>query len=1395
MRRWLYRSLYASLFALAACGGGGGGCSSCNGVAPLPQGFPKDKRVENAANIRITQSGFSFLNKNLNTIIAGVVDGQGLSNGGKIEFPITTDPNGIDASVAKICEGGADANATPKKCIVEVDLKKADLKIAPAEPNLITIQGTIPVLAENIPGKAIGISIRATVGEGTCKAVVPADVFMDVKIAIETDVNPDHGNRNGLSRVKTTVDPQLTKDQVHLCTTCSGAFCSIGDSILEGIKGALFNTLVDQLKAPITDAVDNALCVKPDDTMSPPCPVGSTPGDGGLCRFEDGTCASQVLGTDGTLDLSSALASISPSTKGGLDFQLAVGGKRPNPDNDGKPLGDMNVINDGSTLSMIGGILPNPVATCVKQRDNGIPTDIPTPTELLDNKVANWPAGLSGPDMGIGLSQRFLDHAMLGVYNSGLLCIQTGTDAVPQLTSNTIGAIVPSMKTLGLQKQNQPIGIILHPGDPPTIAVGTGKPVADNEKDFANTDANLSIQLNNLGIDFYMWSSDRFIRAFTATLDLGIPLNLSVDGKSSITPVLSKIFVINAKVTNNDLVKEDPAKIESAVSQLISGLAGQFLGGALPGFDLSSATASLGIGLTIPPNVEGGGSPGITKLTKGTDDFLGIFASLTVVSPVNRITTMPEFVSKSVSPEGVHFYTMQPSNMPVLHYKVNVHRPAAVVGGSDQAVEHAFKVDQGLWHPWTTNADLAVSDDFLRLQGDHTISIRSRVVGHPESESDVMTMPVMIDADPPQVELVKQDDGSLALDAWDHISHDDVSVRMKLDDGDFSPWLSFAAARVLQTGDAATAIVEVKDQEGNVASISQELRGKIDKSAQPGGSASGCGCTVPGSSEGGSGPVPAGGVLALAGVAVAMLRLRERSRKRAAEALVGAGVLGVFGSFSGCSCSDTDHTGEVTPPNGGAGGESGAGGEAGTGGSAGKPPKGCDLDEDCVRLEPGIIGSYTSTASDGSTVWVAGYNEADYEGEVGSYGDLVVGKWDASAKQVVWDVVDGLDPDEEVDPTSYDVTGWRKGYSEPGDDVGLWTSTQIVGGSPMVSYFDSTHKALKLARLEGDAWKVHTVQTKPNSDIGRYGKLLVVGGKPVIAYLAIEPGTNGKTTSFVRIARASSATPSAAADWTFEDVNVNEDTPCRAAFCTGGTKCDAESLLCVKPATDCSPACKSGEICLPGAAGAASACGAEIGATALQTYPEATGLYISAAVDGADLGLVFYDRVHGNLHRAKKIDDKWDVQVIEGSGSLETDAGIGASLAIDGTDWHVSYVDGIAEALVYVKLTDGTTPGSIEVIDSGQSDEGPHLVGDDSAITVQGGKVRVTYQDATTGILRSATRASSGTWTSNPVPQQGKFGGFFSSQVTLGGKVYGASFWRAAKPAITGNVSLVELPD
>src|SRR5690606_26349161 len=182
--------------------------------------------------------------------------------------------------------------------------------------------------------------------------------------------------------------------------------------------------------------------------------------------------------------------------------------------------------------------------------------------------------------------------------------------------------------------------------------------------------------------------------------------------------------------------------------------------------------------------------------------------------------------------------------------------------------------------------------------------------------------------------------------------------------------------------------------------------------------------------------------------------------------------------------------------------------------NAEEPVYDCATDPNCIELKPGIIGAYTSAAvASNGTVWVSGYNEADWDmGMV--YGDLVVGTWDPASGKVAWQTVDGLPPEEEA-VADYYPGGFRGGGSAPGDDVGLWTSLAIgPNDQPHVAYYDVTHKALKFAYFDGEAWTTSFVEQKQGADIGRYAKLIFLpNGNPAIAYLVIEPGDDGYAVS------------------------------------------------------------------------------------------------------------------------------------------------------------------------------------------------------------------------------------------------------------------------------------------
>lgn len=405
----------------------------------------------------------------------------------------------------------------------------------------------------------------------------------------------------------------------------------------------------------------------------------------------------------------------------------------------------------------------------------------------------------------------------------------------------------------------------------------------------------------------------------------------------------------------------------------------------------------------------------------------------------------------------------------------------------------------------------------------------------------------------------------------------------------------------------------------------------------------------------------------------------------------------------------------------------------------------------CEPLSPGLVGAYLSVASSGDELWAAGYLEkamTDW-GSLYYWGDLVVGRVDG--EKVSWEIVDGLPDDEVVDPELHDPAGFRGGLVEPGDDVGTWASIALdEAGSPVVAYHDRTNRALKLARRTGSGWTVHTVDSVPDGEAGRYAKLVIAGGAIQVAYLFAEPLAGDVTRSGVRLATATSKEPGEG-DWTFEDVVSSENpSPSKAVF---------------------------------------------------NAYPKLVGTYVAAAADGGSgLGLVYHDGVRGNLVAARKKGGAWESVVLDGeeNGEDTGNVGVGASLFIDGDTWHVAYKDQDRKALRYLRIEGGSV-AERALVDTGarakgETFAGQHAVGDDTSILVAaGGKVHVSYQDATAGVLRHAigTPGAGGTtWEIEPLPEE-RFGGWFSKLVLHDGALRVASWSRARGTTLEGDVSVI----
>ena len=333
MPRRFLKHIFAILVLLIVAGCSGGGCSGCAGcgITPLPQGFPVEARIENAGSVRLTQSGLQFLSANIGTLVKAALGNMG--TGGVITFPIpestsTTTIVFVDCDIT-VCPGGPNPDGSPPKCSAEIDVGNAKLNVTTKGPHNVVISGPLPIRLQNLPVDTCLGGMTVTMnGNDNCPGENQtfANVALNVDISIEIDANPAH-SRHGYTRlkvVKVEIDQAQLEANTHF--SCGGFF----GQIVEFVKGLVFGQLV----GPLVDTLQTRSTISSARSPTPssirPAPT-ARPTTARTCKYTDGECVSIVLGTDGHINLSAFLSSISPGTKGGLDFLFAAGGESDTP--------------------------------------------------------------------------------------------------------------------------------------------------------------------------------------------------------------------------------------------------------------------------------------------------------------------------------------------------------------------------------------------------------------------------------------------------------------------------------------------------------------------------------------------------------------------------------------------------------------------------------------------------------------------------------------------------------------------------------------------------------------------------------------------------------------------------------------------------------------------------------------------------------------------------------------------------------------------------------------------------------------------------------------------------------------------------------------------------------
>ncbi len=476
------------------------------------------------------------------------------------------------------------------------------------------------------------------------------------------------------------------------------------------------------------------------------------------------------------------------------------------------------------------------------------------------------------------------------------------------------------------------------------------------------------------------------------------------------------------------------------------------------------------------------------------------------------------------------------------------------------------------------------------------------------------------------------------------------------------------------------------------------------------------------------------GAAAPFGVIFALILLPFRRLRRSAKRLGAVAWLTALACLPGCSCGSKNPCGSTACMDG---------------------------------TLTGSVGRWTSIAGDDQRVMVATYDS--------KYGDLVIG--DATdATNIKYTTIDGV-PDE---PATYDPSTWRGGVSDPGPDVGAWTSIILSNHTGRVAYQDRDNHILKYAYESNGSWQSYVVDPGTGEQIGEFTRMIVDGSSnPVIAYLAVgvDDGMGHRTTE-LRLARATGTDPQSATDWTISTV-ASEIGSC-AGVCATGDSCIAgsDAQSCITPTNDCTAGCGSADVCSNGA------CVAAVADPVVYDIPTGTGLFDSPVLLGdGRLAITYYDQVARTLNigvESAAGTSQFTPTPLDGTPTTDRGMWSTAAVASDGTI-HIVYQDGIGQQVMYTTWNNGTA-GTPEVVDSGvRSGDRPHPVGAAAALWLANDSPVVAYQDGLASDVDVATRVGPGSWTMNDLASGPLLDGFFIAVTTGHGSPVLA--WDSLNPA------------
>lgn len=677
---------------LFAFGCGGGGCGGCDGMEPIPGGFPAAERTANAGQIRITQSAIAKITADPAAVLGPLIGG---ANNGVITYPLPASCSG-DPTIC--CPNGQpQAQCGP----LEIDLAQRTND----DPRLVLT----PVSGQS----RIDMTIRARVKTVMKLPIKYSILNCDVEIDTTRDNNPPDLRIDAqlhFSQDPVTGTTRVSASNVSVSQLESGDIslsgnigCIIGDAFI----GAFLGTLTNQVATQIQNTINESLCKSCDSGNVAECSSPfATACTNGTCMVND-RCL-QEIGLSGRLRGSTLFASLSPGTTGALDLYEVAGGYA-------------TTNNNGIALGLLGGMLPGGSA-----RDRcGPGATPPAPVTIPQSQFfqGNTRPDTNQPyDVGIGLHKSQLDELAYAGYDGGLFCLTIGASTVAQLSTDTIGLLSRSLGQL--VEGNSPMAIGLRPQSPPTITLGknTFKEGANGNQ--VLDEPLLAIRFEGLEIDFFAMVDEQYIRVWTVVADVNLPIGLQTTGMGELTPVIgdtAQAFT-NISVKNSEAITESPEELAALFPTLLELALPQLSGG------LSS--------ISLPEL--GGLALQVTDVTAvDLDQFLAIYANLVPASMARA-----EPVDTTVEIERID----EPADAIARDIKQwRAHRPPSVtlaLGGSAPDLEFSYRLNDGTWSAWSSAKRQTITRNVFWLPGVHKLEVRARRIGRPET---IDPEPVRID--------------------------------------------------------------------------------------------------------------------------------------------------------------------------------------------------------------------------------------------------------------------------------------------------------------------------------------------------------------------------------------------------------------------------------------------------------------------------------------------------------------------------------------------------------------------------------------------------------------------------------------------------------------------------